>query len=118
MLSSGYPPSRFALRRDKPAFRRYRDSARQAPPSHMYVEFLGIPRERAGISELEVEAHSLGQLLETLVMRCPALRELITADRLHPSIAANLNGDEFVSDPKTVLSKDDRLLILSADAGG
>ena len=65
----------------------------------MYVEFLGIPRERAGISELEIEADTLGQLLESLVMRCPALAELITVDRLHPSIAANLNGDEFVSDP-------------------
>ena len=84
----------------------------------MYVEFLGIPRERAGISELEVEADTLGQLLETLVIRCPALSELITVDRLHPSIAANLNGDEFVSDPDTPLAEDDRLLILSADAGG
>ena len=55
----------------------------------MYVEFLGIPRERAGISELEIEANTLGQLLESLVMRCPALAELITTDRLHPSIAAN-----------------------------
>ena len=48
-----------------------------------------------------------------------ALRaELMTAGRLHPSIAANLNGDEFVKDPGTVLSPEDRLLILSADAGG
>ena len=84
----------------------------------MYVEFLGIPRERAGVSELEVEAATLGQLLGTLAQRCPALGELITDDRLHPSIAANLNGDVFVSDPATRLSRDDRLLILSADAGG
>ena len=40
----------------------------------MYVEFLGIPRERAGISELEIEADTLGQLLEALAARCPALR--------------------------------------------
>ena len=84
----------------------------------MYVEFLGIPRERAGISELEVEAETLGQLLGTLAERCPALSELITNERLHPSIAANLNGDAFVSDPATRLAEDDRLLILSADAGG
>ena len=51
-------------------------------------------------------------------MRFPALRELITADGLHPSIAANLNGDEFVSDPHTSWPPSDRLLILSADAGG
>ena len=39
----------------------------------MHVEFLGIPRERAGISELEIEADTLGQLLGTLAARCPAL---------------------------------------------
>ena len=36
----------------------------------------------------------------------------------HPSITANLNGDEFVRDPDTVLAEHDHLLILSADAGG
>ena len=84
----------------------------------MYVEFLGIPRERAGVSELEIEAETLGQLLGTLAQRCPALGELITDDRLHTSIAANLNGDAFVSDPATRLTYRDRVLILSADAGG
>jgi len=84
----------------------------------MHVEFLGIPRERAGISELQVQAETLGQLLGTLVVRYPALRVLITADGLHPSIVANLNGDEFISDLATPLTEDDRLLILSADAGG
>jgi molybdopterin converting factor small subunit len=84
----------------------------------MHVEFLGIPRERAGISEMEVQAATLGQVLVTLCARCPGLSELITAEGLHPSIVANLNGDEFVSALDTPLSQDDRLLILSADAGG
>jgi molybdopterin converting factor small subunit len=84
----------------------------------MYVEFLGVPRERAGVSELEVQAVTLGELLGALAVRLPALGELITADRLHPSFAANLNGDEFVSDPLTPLGEDDHVLILSADAGG
>ena len=84
----------------------------------MYVEFLGIPRERAGLSELEVDAATLGQLLGTLAMRCPGLGALMTADGLHSSIAANLNGDAFVRDPATPLHESDHLLILSADAGG
>jgi molybdopterin converting factor small subunit len=84
----------------------------------MYVEFLGIPRERVGVSELEIEAETLGQLLGALAVQCPALCDLIAADRLHPSIAANLNGDVFISDPATRLAENDRLLILSADAGG
>ena len=84
----------------------------------MYVEFLGIPRERVGISEVVIEAHTLGQLLRALGERFPALGELITADRMHPSMAANLNGDAFISDPQTQLADDDHLLILSADVGG
>jgi molybdopterin converting factor small subunit len=84
----------------------------------MHVEFLGIPRERAGVSEVEIEAETLGELLGTLASRFPRLRELITERGLHPSVAANLNGDEFVSDSNRTLSGNDRLILLSADAGG
>jgi molybdopterin converting factor small subunit len=84
----------------------------------MHVEFLGIPRERVGVAEVTVDAGTLGELLSTLATRYPALGDLIASDRLHPSLAANLNGDEFISDPQTPLEADDRLLILSADAGG
>jgi molybdopterin converting factor small subunit len=84
----------------------------------MHVEFLGVPRERAGVAELEVQADTLGQLLATLAVRIPSLRELIVMDRLHPAFVANLNGDQFVSDPATPLASGDNVLILSADAGG
>jgi molybdopterin converting factor small subunit len=84
----------------------------------MYVEFLGIPRARAGIAELEVDAGSLAELFGTLATRFPGLRELITDAGLHPSIAANLNGDRFVRDLATPLTVTDRLLLLSADVGG
>jgi molybdopterin converting factor small subunit len=84
----------------------------------MRVEFLGIPRERVGVAELEVEADTLGQLLIALERRFPALDGLIKAGRLHSSFRANLNGDTFVSDPRTRLSGRDCVLILSADAGG
>ena len=65
----------------------------------MHVEFLGVPRERAGVAELELQADTLGQLLMALAARFPSLGELIAADRLQPSFVANLNGDRFVSDP-------------------
>jgi molybdopterin converting factor small subunit len=84
----------------------------------MHVEFLGVPRERAGVAELELQADTLGQLLSSLAMRLPSLRELIVIDRLHPAFVANLNGDQFVSDPATPLAETDNVLILSADAGG
>ena len=84
----------------------------------MHVEFLGVPRQRAGITELTVEARTLGQLLETLAHRLPSLAEVIVGGRLQPSFAANLNGDEFITDPGTPLRDNDCVLILSADAGG
>ena len=84
----------------------------------MYVEFLGIPRERVGVSELVIEAPTLGELLEGLRQRFPQFGDLMAADRLHPAVAANLNGDRFISDPATPLTRGDRLLILSADVGG
>jgi molybdopterin converting factor small subunit len=84
----------------------------------MHVELFGVPRERAGISGVEIQAETLGQLLEKLAARVPPLAEFIGANRLHPVFVANLNGDRFVSDPATPLREDDHLLILSADAGG
>ena len=77
----------------------------------MHVEFFGVPRARAGISELEVQADTLGQLLKTLAARIPSLD-------MNSSFVANLNGDRFVSDPETPIGAGDRVLILSADAGG
>lgn len=84
----------------------------------MRVELLGIPRQRAGVAELDIEAQTLGQLLAALEARFPPLGDLICADRLRPSIVANLNGDTFVTDPRTKLAETDCVLILSADAGG
>jgi molybdopterin converting factor small subunit len=84
----------------------------------MLVEFLGVPRQRAGVSQLEVEAKTLGELLGTLAAEFPLLANLIVADQLHSSFVANLNGDRFVSDPGTPLAHNDCVLILSADAGG
>jgi molybdopterin converting factor small subunit len=84
----------------------------------MHVEFLGIPRQRAGVSEIEVQADTLGQLLGILSARIPSFSELINVDRLHSALVANLNGERFISDPQTPLRQDDSVLILSADAGG
>ena len=84
----------------------------------MHVEFLAVPRRLAGVSQVEVEAGTLGQLLTALAVQFPSLGEFITQDRLHASFSASLNGEQFVSDPQTVLGKNDHVLILSADAGG
>jgi molybdopterin converting factor small subunit len=84
----------------------------------MHVEFFGVPRQRAGLSELDVQADTLGQLLKTLVAEIPSLGKLIGVNGLHPSFVTSLNGDRFISDPETPLGRNDCVLILSADAGG
>lgn len=84
----------------------------------MHVEFFGIPRARAGVAEREMHAKTLGQLLANLAVEMPAMSELIDGRRLRTSFVANLNGDRFIRDPETPLRENDRVLILSADAGG
>ena len=84
----------------------------------MRVEFLGLPRERTGVAEVELQAETLGQLLRALAVRFPSFGELVSAGQLRPSFIANLNGDRFVSNPHTALREGDCVLILSADAGG
>ena len=84
----------------------------------MRVEFFGVSRQRSGVAELHVQAGTLGELLSTLAAAYPSFGELIDGDRLHPVLAANLNGDRFVRDPETPLRDHVCLLILSADAGG
>jgi molybdopterin converting factor small subunit len=84
----------------------------------MHVEFLGVPRQRAATSRMEIQASTLGEMLGVLRDRIPALGELIAVDRLQSSFVANLNGDRFVSEPGTPLHENDCVLILSADAGG
>jgi molybdopterin converting factor small subunit len=84
----------------------------------MHVEFLGIPRARTGVADVQIDAATLGEALDTLARRFPHFGELVSDRRLHPSLAANLNTDRFVTDPETPLAPHDRLLLLSADVGG
>lgn len=84
----------------------------------MHIEFFGIPRQRAGVAGVEIQADTLGQLLGTIAAEMPQMAEFISADRLDPAFVANLNGAQFISDPGTLLLDDDCVIILSADAGG
>ena len=84
----------------------------------MRVEFYGVSRQRSGVAERHVTARTLGELLGALAAEYPSLGELISENRLHPALTANLNGDRFVRDPHTPLGEHDCVLILSADAGG
>jgi molybdopterin converting factor small subunit len=83
------------------------------------VEFYGVPRQRAGRSELVVKAASLQEVLTAVQEACPKLPGLLdTKGILAPHYLLSLNGEQFVSDLAYVLQPGDRLLLLSADAGG
>lgn len=83
------------------------------------VELFGIPRARAGVATTTVAGSQLGDVLDELALRYPALAETcIDRRRLRPGYVANLGGDRFVTDPETPLAAGETLLILSADAGG
>ena len=83
------------------------------------IELFGVPRHRAGVAEIEVEATTLGEALRETRRRLPQLDRICLADgRLCIGYLANLNGRMFVTDPNTPLAAGDCVLILSSDAGG
>ena len=85
----------------------------------IHIELFGVPRLRAGVHRLAIEADSVGQALRSLARECPSLADSIGAeDRLHPAYRLSLNGETFLTDPETPLNEGDVLLLLSADVGG
>jgi molybdopterin converting factor small subunit len=83
------------------------------------IEFFGIPRARAHVSQLELKAETLGEALAQVGVLIPQWADAcLDGPRLKPGLIANLNGQKFVSDPQTLLKSGDSVLILSADVGG
>lgn len=83
------------------------------------VEFLGIPRLRAGRSEVVVPAGTVAELLAAVERTCPGLAGLVQGDgRPAPHYLLSLDGQEFVADLRRCVQPGARLLLLSADAGG
>jgi len=87
------------------------------------VEFYGIARQRADVSQLALELEqpeiAFSALLARIAMLAPAFaRECLVNGRLQSALTANLDGQRFISDPDTPIRDGQSLLILSADAGG
>ena len=89
-----------------------------AEPGLVTVEFYGIPRQRAGRAELTVRADTVAEVLAAVERECPRLAGLGDAGRLAPHYLLSLHGHQFVTDLRQRLRDGDRLLLLSADAGG
>jgi molybdopterin converting factor small subunit len=87
--------------------------------SMITIELFGIPRLRAGVRSLRLEAASLAAALRGLGRLYPALvGSVVAGESLQPAYRACLNGARFVSDPATPLTDGDVLLVMSADVGG
>jgi molybdopterin converting factor small subunit len=83
------------------------------------VELYGVPRLRAGVGSVQVEAVTVGQALERLARMCPALDgSVLCQATLHPAYRLSINGERFISDPTTPLQSGDALVLLAADVGG
>jgi molybdopterin synthase sulfur carrier subunit len=83
------------------------------------VEFYGVPRLRAGRAELPLVASTLRDALDAVAAACPGLGPVVTPDgRLSPHWLLCLDGQGFADDLDRPLHDGQRLLLLSADAGG
>lgn len=91
-------------------------------PTTVRVEFYGIPRERARVDSVEItvaDSIQLGDLLRQLADRFPHFApDCMDGGLLRSNIAANVDGQRFVTDPETTLVAGMCLLLMSADGGG
>jgi len=89
------------------------------PDVTVRLEFFGIPRQRAGVASIDVEAATLTAALRQAAIALPDFANTcLDGDRLRSNYLANINGREFTVRPETPLQPGDTVLILSADAGG
>ena len=83
------------------------------------IELFGIPRRRAGVAEVCVNARTLADAVRELEAACPTLTGLMTADgTLSPQVLLSLDGTRFTGNLDQELHDGARLLLFSADAGG
>jgi molybdopterin converting factor small subunit len=83
------------------------------------IEFFGVPRLRAGVGSLRLDAATLAAAVRGLARLCPALDgSVLAGESLQPAYRACLNGAQFISDPATPLADGDVLLVMAADVGG
>lgn len=87
--------------------------------SAVVIEFLGVAKRRAGVGQIEVQASSVGDALLVLAQKLPAFASSSIDDgRLNRSFILSINGRVFTDNNSLRLEPGDRLVILSADAGG
>lgn len=87
--------------------------------SQIIVEFLGIVRHRAGCDQVELTATCLQELWTQVGERFPQLEGVcVESGMLKNGFLASIDGQRFIRSSAQRLMPGDRVLLLSADAGG
>jgi molybdopterin converting factor small subunit len=89
-----------------------------ADKPRVIVEFFALARFRTGLKELPLRAATVNEAIREVARRCPGLTELRPdfSDRM--PFLISLNAGPFLTTWDVELADGDRLLLLSADAGG
>lgn len=83
------------------------------------VELFEMARRLAGTATVDVDGRTLGEVLTAVAARHPALvPEVIDGDRPGVRWRASIGGRRFVEDPATPVAPGDRIVLISALAGG
>ncbi len=82
------------------------------------VEFYAMARRRAGTDSVLLTAQTVAEALHVVADSFPGLAELSRGPDSSSPYLVSVNAGPFLQDWDTALIDGDRLLILSADAGG
>lgn len=97
----------------------YDDARQRLEATTVRVELYEMARRLAGRTEFHVAAKTLGEALDALRRRHRALEgPVLTADGLAGHWRASVGGRTFTTDVATPLSPGDRVVLVSALAGG
>lgn len=86
--------------------------------AEVIVEFYSMARQRAGIEAVRLQAQTLAEAIRKVAQKFPALADLCPGPSVSRTYLISLNAGPFLNDWNISLTRGDRVLILSADAGG
>lgn len=86
--------------------------------AEVVVEFYSMARQRAGVESITLPARTLAEVIRAVVQTFPGLADLSRGPGATRSYLISVNAGPFLDDWHIPLAEGDRVLILSADAGG
>ncbi|MCX7702330.1 MAG: MoaD/ThiS family protein [Gemmataceae bacterium] len=86
--------------------------------AEVVVEFYSMARQRAGVESIKLQARTLADAIRTVAQTFPGLADLSRGPGVQRSYLISVNAGPFLDDWHISLAEGDRVLILSADAGG